>query len=233
MATFYEIWGHLCHYYHNKGIIPKAHYEIRGMECFPLDISIWVNKPISVVDKRMLDRISSGSFIDLACGTGRHLKYLESKHSCDKLYGVDNNPETLSIAKSQLAKTLLILDDINKYITESMQKYDFVSIFGNSICDIGDYNEIQLFLITLKNILSPTSRLIVSISDLSEVNLCPKDNNYISYSHRIKLDNKASEWKKVCRLTYHGLHKIATNVGYIEEHKESDGRKYCIMYKLK
>lgn len=233
MATFYEIWAHLCHYYLSTGIIPNAKYEIRGRGNFPLDISIWVNKPISSVDKKILDRINNGSFMDLACGTGRHLKYLENKHSCDTLYGIDNNPVTLNIAKSQLAKTSLMLDDINMYITKSIQKYDFVSLFGNSICDIGDYTEIQAFLVALKNILSPTGRLIVGISEPSENNLYSRGNNYISYVHRINLNNTTSEWKKVCRLTYYGLHEIATNSGYIEEHIESDGRKYCIMYKIK
>lgn len=53
MATFYEIWAHLCHYYLSTGNIPNAKYEIRGKGSFPLDISTWVNKPISSVDKKI------------------------------------------------------------------------------------------------------------------------------------------------------------------------------------
>lgn len=56
--------------------------------------------------------------LDIGCGTGYSLKYLEKKYPNADLIGVDLSPEMINKAKKKLKKSNLILNGYNKELFE-------------------------------------------------------------------------------------------------------------------
>ncbi len=78
------------------------------------------------------------SLLEVACGTGRHLEYLENDFKC---IGLDLDKEMLKIARKRLRKTRLIQGDmIDLHLN---QKFDIIICMFSSIGYLKTYGKLE------------------------------------------------------------------------------------------
>ena len=78
---------------------------------------------LSAVDVECLSSIESGNILDIACGTGVHMRYLQNQGR--KVYGFDLSEFSISLAKKMGTK--------NVYV-KSFWDFDIGIKFDNAIC---------------------------------------------------------------------------------------------------
>jgi ubiquinone/menaquinone biosynthesis C-methylase UbiE len=77
---------------------------------------------------RRLGRAGRTTWLDVACGTGRHLEFLRRNHP---VVGVDGSPQMLRIARRRLAKVRLVLGDMRSFQLD--QRFDVVSCLFSAV----------------------------------------------------------------------------------------------------
>lgn len=77
---------------------------------------------------RRYGRSGGSSWLDVACGTGRHLALLRPRHEC---FGVDANVEMLRIARKRLPGVPLVRGDMRSF--RLPQKFDVVTCLFSAI----------------------------------------------------------------------------------------------------
>jgi len=77
---------------------------------------------------RRLGRAGRTAWLDVACGTGRHLEYLSRRHVS---MGVDASPEMLQIARRRLPGVRLVLGDMRTFRVN--RRFDVVSCLFSAI----------------------------------------------------------------------------------------------------
>jgi len=77
---------------------------------------------------RRLGRRGRATWLDVACGTGRHLEHLRRKHP---VVGVDASREMLRIARRRLPKIRLVVGDMRTFRLD--QRFDVVSCLFSAI----------------------------------------------------------------------------------------------------
>jgi len=80
---------------------------------------------------RRYSRSSGTSWLDVACGTGRHLEHLRARHS---VAGVDRSPEMLKVARRRLPGVPLYRADMRTF--RLPQTFDVVSCLFGAIGNI-------------------------------------------------------------------------------------------------
>ena len=83
-------------------------------------------------------RSGGTSWLDVGCGTGRHLELLRRKHS---VVGVDRSPEMLAIARRRLRGVPLHLGDMRTF--ELGHRYDVVSCLFSAIGHLRSRKELD------------------------------------------------------------------------------------------
>ena len=96
-------------------------YESRGK-----DYEQEVKKIESVIDKYKSSK--SKKLLEVACGTGKHLKYFSKHYECT---GVDINQGILDIAKRNAPNVKLVQADMAKLDLE--EKFDIITCLFSSI----------------------------------------------------------------------------------------------------
>lgn len=77
---------------------------------------------------RRFGRSGGTSWLDVACGTGRHLELLRRRHAC---VGVDGSPEMLRIARRRLPGIRLVRADMRTF--HLRQKFDVLSCLFSAV----------------------------------------------------------------------------------------------------
>lgn len=77
---------------------------------------------------RRFGRSGGTSWLDVACGTGRHLEYLRRRHAC---VGVDASPEMLRIARQRLPGIRFVRGDMRTF--DLREKFDVVSCLFSAV----------------------------------------------------------------------------------------------------
>lgn len=75
-----------------------------------------------------LGRSGGKSWLDVACGTGRHLEFLRRTH---RVTGVDVSPEMLRVARRRLPRTRFVLGDMRTF--DLKESFDVVSCLYSAI----------------------------------------------------------------------------------------------------
>lgn len=73
--------------------------------------------------KEFLPRNKNIKILDLACGVGYFLHFLEAK-GYKNLVGVDCSTSQIETAKKHLQSSKIILDDVNAFLKQNDEKYD-------------------------------------------------------------------------------------------------------------
>jgi predicted TPR repeat methyltransferase len=94
----------------------------------PLRALVWE------LERRVLDEVVATRFgerrvryLDLACGTGRVLTYLEDR--VDRAVGVDVSPTMLDVARTRSTRAEIILGDVTQEDVLSGRSFDLVTAF--------------------------------------------------------------------------------------------------------
>lgn len=82
---------------------------------------------------RLHKKSKGKKLLDVACGTGEHLKYLENKYKCT---GLDINEEMIKIAKEKTNKTEYIVDDVRRINVD--KRFDVITCMFNSLNHLED-----------------------------------------------------------------------------------------------
>lgn len=99
---------------------------------------------------------AGNNLLDVACGTGKHLKYLIDHFDC---MGIDTNPEMLKIAKSHFPKTqFLTANMIDMHLNK---KFDVILCLFSSIGYVKTYTNLAKTWKNFANHLNPGGIVIV------------------------------------------------------------------------
>jgi SAM-dependent methyltransferase len=101
-------------------------------------------------------RTRSLSWLDVACGTGRHLAHLRRNHS---VIGVDASPEMLRIARRRLPGVRLVLGDMRTF--DLHRRFDVVSCLFSAIGHLHTKRDVRTTFANLARHLNPGGVAIV------------------------------------------------------------------------
>lgn len=110
----------------------------------------------SVIVKWISDANTSGTLLEIGCGTGHILKSLARNTDCD-LTGIDLSPEMLELARRKLPNEIEIYQaDLSEY--NPNKKYDAVLL---SYLFTLDFSQIEAHIKKVKQLLKPNGRIYV------------------------------------------------------------------------
>jgi ubiquinone/menaquinone biosynthesis C-methylase UbiE len=101
-------------------------------------------------------KISGNQLLDVGCGTGSHLLYLQDKFDCT---GVDINAKMLSVAKKKVQNATFIQADM---ITMDLnKKFDIIICLFSSIGYVKTYENLEKTIKNFSNHLNPGGVVII------------------------------------------------------------------------
>lgn len=109
----------------------------------------------------------SAKILDVACGSGRHLKAFVSLGF--KPIGLDRSPDCIKLAKKNCPSIAeqIIEDDFLNFVTNKSSDYDLVFIAGASFGYDSSVNVNLEYLKNLMQIVSPDGRLVIQFLNKS------------------------------------------------------------------
>lgn len=107
---------------------------------FPLDLSFYFSSEPEPPEIDALSHVS-GRILDLGCGCGRILKFLQDK-GCDAI-GIDIDHIAVDVAHQRGCKQVLVgtLDDLNDHTP-----FDTILLLNRTLCAMGTLNQIESVL---------------------------------------------------------------------------------------
>lgn len=109
--------------------VAKIYNEVIG----DLDYEAWTNDVLFLANKH---KKSIKTVLDLACGTGSHLEFLEKKYNC---IGIDQSEEMVKQAK-QNVKSKVVVGDMRTFNLN--QKFDAVFCLYDSLNNLTEEEEL-------------------------------------------------------------------------------------------
>ena len=105
---------------------------------------------------RRYGRSGGMSWLDVACGTGRHLEFLRRRHDCA---GVDANPQMLRVARRRLPGVTLVRGDMRSF--RLGRTFDVVTCLFSAIGLLTREEDIRRTFVTISRHLKPGGVAIV------------------------------------------------------------------------
>ncbi|HUI38466.1 MAG TPA: class I SAM-dependent methyltransferase [Thermoplasmata archaeon] len=105
---------------------------------------------------RQLGRPRSASWLDVACGTGRHLEFLRRGHTA---VGVDASPDMLRVARRRLPGVRLVLGDMRTFRLN--RRFDVVSCLFSAIGHLATRADVRTAFTNFARHLNPGGVAIV------------------------------------------------------------------------
>jgi ubiquinone/menaquinone biosynthesis C-methylase UbiE len=96
------------------------------------------------------------TWLDVACGTGRHLEFLRATHD---VTGLDRSPEMLRVARQRLPRVALVRGDMRTF--RLPRRYDVISCLFGAIGNVPTEQGVQQTLLNFANHLKPGGLLIL------------------------------------------------------------------------
>ncbi|HYB78902.1 MAG TPA: methyltransferase domain-containing protein [Thermoplasmata archaeon] len=121
MTSSLRMYGELAKYY--------------DLECSRKDYSGEVRRLEELA--RRFGRSGGKSWLDVACGTGRHLEILRRRHAC---VGVDASPEMLRVARRRLPGVHLVRGDMRTF--RLGRRFDVVSCLFSAVAHLGSERDL-------------------------------------------------------------------------------------------
>jgi SAM-dependent methyltransferase len=157
-----DAFGHgLFDYLHGKGgaeIVERDDglFDVSGgPSCYFLEYDNWPDH-----QKRAIV-YAKGRALDIGCGAGRHLLYLQSKGL--KVVGVDNSPLALEVCRAR-GLTQLHLLSITQ-ITSSLGVFDTILMMGNNFGLFANRRRTKWLLRRFHRITSADARILAETTD--------------------------------------------------------------------
>ena len=105
---------------------------------------------------RKYGRSGGNAWLDVACGTGRHLRYLRARY---RVTGLDRSPDMLKVARRRLPGVPLVRDDMQTF--RLRQRFDVLSCLFGAIGNVPTEAGYQETVTNFANHLKPGGLLIV------------------------------------------------------------------------
>ena len=105
---------------------------------------------------RRFGRKGKTTWLDVACGTGRHLEFLQRRHA---VVGVDGSREMLRAARSRLPGVRLVLGDMRSF--RLGRRFDVVSCLFSAIGHLGTKEDVRRTFANFARHLNPGGVAIV------------------------------------------------------------------------
>lgn len=125
----------------------------------------WYKKQVNfVISQIKKNRIKGKQLLDVACGTGNHVKFFKQKNYI--VTGVDSNREMLKIAKKKVKGVKFIQQDMKKLRLN--KKFDIITCLFSSINYNQNLKELKKTLTNFYNHLNDTGILIFDAGFVKE-----------------------------------------------------------------
>jgi len=105
---------------------------------------------------RRYGRSGGTTWLDVACGTGRHLEILRHRHEC---MGVDASPEMLRVARGRLPGIRLVRGDMRSFRLD--RKFDVVSCLFSAVANLTTERDLERAFANFARHLKPGGVAIV------------------------------------------------------------------------
>ena len=105
---------------------------------------------------RKVIRYARGRVLDIGCGAGRHLLYMQKK-GCD-VVGIDNSPLAIKTCRERGLKNVHVLP-VTK-LGQKLGQFDTITMFCNNVGLLGSYKRGQWLLKRMHKLTSDTGRII-------------------------------------------------------------------------
>ncbi len=155
---------------HYKGI---ERYEIVERDDSYIDVSIFglaayfaEYKDWAPFEKKAI-RYARGRVLDIGCGAGRVILYLQSKGH--EVVGIDNSPLAVRVCRQRGAKKVKQLSITQ--ITGKLGHFDTIVMFGNNFGLFGGFKRARWLLRKFYHLTSDRARIIVQAGDPYTTNL--------------------------------------------------------------
>lgn len=153
----------------------------------------------------------NGSTVDVGCGAGRHLKWLNSQGH--KSYGLDVSEGAVEICREQGIKAVELFDVMSHDKLSTPFAPENISLFGNNVGIGGTFEGSIALLRNLHTICAEGGRLV-----LTGINVRETDNvEQIAYQDRNVAEGRRRGEIKI-QMSYHG--KVGAQFGWY--HPEPD-----------
>jgi ubiquinone/menaquinone biosynthesis C-methylase UbiE len=105
---------------------------------------------------RRFGRLGRTTWLDVACGTGRHLEHLSKRHP---VVGVDVSSQMLRVARRRLPGVRLVLQDMRTL--RMNQQFDVVTCLFSAIGHLGSKRQVRQAFANFARLLTPGGVVIV------------------------------------------------------------------------
>jgi len=112
--------------------------------------------------------------LDVACGTGEHIKYFSSKFDCT---GLDLNREMLKIARKKCPKSIFVAGDMNSF--KMKDRFDVITCLFNSMNHLSNLSILEKTFNNLYQHLKIGGVLIIEM--FTDKNYFIKNNHHLRF----------------------------------------------------
>lgn len=149
-------------------------------------------------DREIFEQLKAGSVLDLGCGSGKHVDYLQEKGYAS--FGVDISAEIIELGK-ELNRNV---EQADFWKMDAETKYDNIVIMDSSLGFFVEPDELDAFFERISPFLADDGNLIITSINWPEATN-PAYKKYVSknaenhlYPGRVRLrnktENRAGEW---------------------------------------
>lgn len=239
--TFEQMWDRICaeQFVRKKENVNFTYIRDDGYS-FQDSMSKWCIEEISKEDELLL-QLQIGNVLDLACGNGRHIKYLMERKDVNRVVGVDVNPKIVQYNLEHGRN--VICDTMSRFVTSTKEKYDAVIIMGNSLSECESLENIEQLLANIRTILNNNGIVTISYKDVFDTT----EQKHLQYQAvqkskglypgivniALAYQDEISKEKQLCYVDRKTIYDIFLSLGYIEvyEQKESSWKQMIWRWK--
>ncbi len=162
-----------------------------------------------------------GKILDIGAGAGRHSLELQKRKA--NVTALDISQTAVNIMKKRGVKKVTHSDIMDL----SNVKFDTLLMLMNGIGMVGDPENLDIFLVTVKQLLTKNGVIIFDSVDVSKTNnpihvsyrnnnIC---NNKLSGQQRLKInyDGLSGDWFNWLHISFQELSNVASNHGYLSQ----------------
>ena len=193
------------------------------------DMKDWNECSLTSEEIVVLSR-GGGAVLDLACGFGKHLKYMKLQQNVKDVLGVEYNEKIAQYVND--CGMHVICDDMCHFMSTCNKTFDIVLIMGNSIAECGSLERVQELFDDIYRHLEMHGKVIVSYKDYQDTTSVEhkyyQENNRERGKYegcvRIKLEYKGmySEEKEMCYMDKKTLYHILNSCGFDIEYESKE-----------
>ena len=168
---------------------------------YPHDLSKYFRKykQLDKLEKQIIS-LSSGRILDVGCGPGNYLPYLNRK---GKVLGIDISPKVIKVCKERGFKNIKVIDIFK---LKSKEKFDTIVLLENNLGMAQTIPNTKKLLRILANLLNKSGKILTNVRDV-------KNGDYFDGKMRMIYKNKKGDWISWISFSPKFLKSLCEDVG--------------------